>query len=222
MKKLLLFLLLTSGFIHSNGQELVIRKLRQQLKEHPQADTFRVNRLNKLALTGSLSTAQIDTLANEALLISRKINYQLGEGYALVGQALSLSSKGKKAQMIVLLNQASAIAEKTGDKELLVNILYAFGRAKQQTDNKQSLAYYLKADSVAEKLNNKKLLARIQRIVAGSYQTSLSDYPKAMDWVLKSIQTGEEIKDLNELALSWTNLATLYTVLGDQPNSLIT
>ncbi len=221
MKKLLLFLFLTACFIHSNGQELVINKLRQQLKEHPRPDTFRVNRLNQLALSGSLSTAQIDTFANEALLISRKIGYQLGEGYALVGQALSLSSKGKKAQMYVLLNQASAIAEKTGDKVLLVNVLYGFGRAKQQTDNKQSLAYYLQADSVAEKLTDKKVIARMQRIVAASYQTSLSDYPKAMDWVLKSIQTGEEAKDLNELALSWTNLAGLYTVLGDQPSSLI-
>ncbi|HEY4197807.1 MAG TPA: tetratricopeptide repeat protein [Mucilaginibacter sp.] len=221
MKKSLLFLFLVTCFIHSNGQELLIKNLRQQLKEHPQADTFRVNRLNKLALTGSLSATQIDSFANEALLISRKINYPLGEGYALVGQSFSLFSKGKKVQMTVLLNQASAIAERTGDKELLVNILVAFGRAKVQMDNKQALAYYLKADSVADKLTDKKLLARTQRVVASSYQNSLSDYPKAMDWILKSIQTGEEAKDLNELALSWTTLAGLYTTMGDQTNSLI-
>src|SRR5579862_7962873 len=108
-KALLLFFFIFICLLQTRAQDSEIQKLQQQLKEHSQPDTFRVNRLNQLCLL-SISAGLTDTLSNEALSISRKINYAVGEGYALVGQASAKFQKGDKAQSLALLRQAEAIA----------------------------------------------------------------------------------------------------------------
>ena len=82
MKHLFVSVVLAFCFIAVYGQEHQIRQLEQQIASHPQQDTLRVNRLNELALIPSVSPGRADSLATEALTISRKIGYVTGEGYA--------------------------------------------------------------------------------------------------------------------------------------------
>ena len=218
---MLFLLLLICSSLYAFGQEQKIKLLQQQLMHHPQADTFRVNRLNELGMITSLPSGKVDTLATEALAISRKLGYSEGEGYALINQGQALFNEGHRDKALALVNQALAIAQRAADQRLLVYYYLIMGQLNVQVNNKQALAYELKADSIAEKLPANELTARLQRSIYGIYATSLSDYPKAMEWILKSIKTAEDVHSLNELATSWSNLASMYTSIGDHKNALI-
>ena len=198
-----------------------VSKLENQLKQHTEQDTFRVNRLNELGRVTSLSPDHIDSIANEALSISKKINYPAGEGYALINLASVKSQKDKPAAF-AMLQQARAMAQKNGDNTLQVNVLLSMGRVKLKTaENSQVLGYYLKADSIAQTLPDKSLLSGVQRSIFSFYLSSVSDYPKAMEWILKSINTAEKQNNLAELAQSWANIASLYSIIGDHEQSLV-
>jgi hypothetical protein len=67
----------------ASGQDFEAIQLQQKLTQHPQQDTVRVNLLNTLAGNASVPTGQKDTIATESLALSQKLNYAIGEGYAL-------------------------------------------------------------------------------------------------------------------------------------------
>lgn len=109
MRLLLLTLLLLIFFQQGWTQDAQIETLQQQLARHTQQDSFRVNRLNELASL-LLSPGRRDSIASEALFISKKIQYPKGEGYALVNLALAKRQKGERAQAFLLLQQAETIS----------------------------------------------------------------------------------------------------------------
>jgi len=221
MRRVFLSFVLITCIISAYGQKHQIEQLEQQLRDHPQADTFRVNRLNALAGITSVSAGKCDALSTEAIIISRKIGYTTGEGFGLINKGMAVFALGSRAQLPVLLKQVEAIIKKNGNQELLSMYWILRGRESTQIDNRKSLAYYLRADSIAEKLHNKTLTARCQRIVSSAYGTVLGDFPKGMEWILKSIKTAEEGNLLNDLAVSWSILGSYYTVIGDNKNGLI-
>ncbi|HEY2582819.1 MAG TPA: tetratricopeptide repeat protein [Mucilaginibacter sp.] len=224
MKKFLLLFLFVLFHLNFFGQEIQIKKLDKQLKDHPQADTFRVNRLNELGTLFRLigvSNERFEATANQALSISRKIGYATGEGYALVNLGWINSQKGEHQQAFIMLQQATAIAEHTNDKTFLINVLVLSGWAEQRTGElREALFYYLKADSVAMKLDDKKLIARCQTSLSSLYQNSFGDLAKAMDWALKAEKSAEDANDLRSKATAWSAIAGIYTTLGDQENAL--
>jgi signal transduction histidine kinase len=221
MKHLFVSVVLAFCFVTAYSQERQIKQLEQQIASHPEQDTFRVNRLNELAQISSVTARKQDSLSTEAIAISRKIGYAAGEGYGLINKGMAAFLLGSRDQMPVMLSQARAIAAKTGDQELSALCWNLEGRSNNQNNNKKTLASYLKADSIAERLPDKQLSARMKRIISNVYAVSLSNFPKAMEWALKSVKVAEENNLQNELAFSWANLATDYTTMGDNKNGLI-
>ncbi len=220
MKSVLIACLLVVYIGGAHGQQRQVRQLKQQLSEHPQADTFRVNHLNELGAMYSINTAGRDTFSAEALAIAQKIRYKYGETFALVNQATALSQEGHREKAIMVLNHARALMANVNDDQVLVRYWITMARISAQIDNQKSLSCFLKADTLAEKLPNKKLLAIVQRAVGSAYANSLSNYPKAIEWTLKAITSAEEANSLDELANSWTGLAGFYTTIGDNKNGL--
>ena len=93
------------------AQSFEIDQLRQQIKDHPQQDTFRVNRLNQICnIFGwvRVPTQEMEKFASEALLISRKLGYTSGEGYALLGKGRASCSSGNTETGATLLRMANA------------------------------------------------------------------------------------------------------------------
>ncbi len=221
MKKVLTVISLLVVVLQVLGQDAQVEKLKQQIKQHPQQDTFRVNHLNLLAKSTTIAAGQLDTLANEALSISQKINYAVGEGYSLINLATLKVQKGDKPGAFILLQRAQLIAEKEGDGVLQIGVLLGMANAQSQTENQQKLNYYLQAEAIAEKVPDKAILARVQRFVSSFYQNSLSNYPKAMEWVYKSINTAEEAGCQECIAQAWVNVAALYTTMGDHEKGLV-
>ena len=192
--------------------------MKEQLANHPQQDTFRVNRLTEIALLPELSTAGRDSAANEALLLSRQLNYKEGEAHALMAQAQTKD----RAQAIDLLKQALAVAERSGNKNLISEASSALGGVLASTQQKDlALHYLLNGVAIAQSTNDKRQLASAQESLSEIYAIYFDDIVKALDWGLKALHTAEQSNDLETLANIWGSLAIVYNSLGDNTTSLI-
>jgi len=218
MKKLLLLILVLLPFVKVSAQSIKLEmdQLRQQIKNHPEADTFKVNRIIDLARKSNISESEFDSLSVEALNISQKIQYPYGLGSAKLMRALIAYRKGDSTQAAALVNQANEITIKTGDQKLLMYVLLARTTLKSQSNIIQSVNYAIKADSVAVLTGDKRLQSLCERIVANIYSNSIADYAKAMEWILKAVQSAEEADCQSCLATSWQSEAGIYTGMGDQ------
>ena len=221
MKFTLLALIILLTAFSAIAQDKEIDKINTEISNHPQQDTFRVNRLNDLGSIRGLAAKAGEAAANEALVISHTLNYAEGEGYALVNLGNAYRLLNKKSEADIVLQQADSIAEKTGNQVLAGYVLTKMAMNAQTKDNKKALNYGLKAEEIAKQTGNKPLLNEAQIIIEQIYQISLSDFPNAMKYVLKAAASAEETHNLRNRALSWSGLGSLYSVIGDQQNSLI-
>ncbi len=222
MRKNLLLLLLMLFSVKAISQVSEVEKLQARIDKHPQQDTMRVNLLNQMIILNALPASEIEMLAKESLLISRKTGYTEGEGYALLGLGTISSALGNYDISAQYLQQADSIANKTGNEELLIYVSIQQARGKTLTGaSKEGLADLLKTETLAETNGNKKLLSYSQRSIAATYQNSFSNFPKAMEYILKSISSAEEAGCADCLVNSYSNLANLYNFTGDQANSLL-
>ncbi len=205
----------------ATSQNIEIEGLKTGLSRHPQQDTVRVNRLNEMGLNDDLPAGEKEKSANEALGISRKINYTLGAGYALLNLGDANTQMGKKQVADAFLKQADSVAKKTGNQELAAYVLLRMAANVITTENRKALNYLLKAEAIAQKTGNKKLLSLCQRRIGQIYQVSFSDYPRAMEYLIKSVSSAEAANCLDCLAASWGSLGSLYNKIGDQKSSLL-
>ncbi len=204
-----------------NAQDKETERLQLAISNHPQRDTFRVNRLNELAAAGGITKPdEIEKLVTEAIPLSQQLNYTLGEAYAKMNMARVKSLRGDRQGAFAKLLEADSIARKTGDQELRVNSLLRLSGSTPQNSNRQSLAYAEQAEDIAQKSGNKRLLARSRQTIASLYQNSFSDYSKAIEYSMKAITAGEEADCLPCLATSWNGIAMTYNIIGDQDKSL--
>ncbi|HTI58855.1 ATP-binding protein [Mucilaginibacter sp.] len=221
MKKAVIILLLTIFSIAARAQEARIKQVQKDLKEHTQADTFRVNRLNELPGLITLPADRVDSMANEALAISRKLHYDDGEAESMITLARLTYRKNNLPQSRVLMQQAITLAQKLEDKTHLSNAYAAMSSLNNLTgESKQALDYAFKSEAAAQKTMDKALIARRQVGLSGLYSASVGDYTKAMEWALKGEKNAEEANDLNALAQAWSAIATIFTNIGDQPNAI--
>ena len=87
MKRTIIFLSLIACFTRLYAQEQRVKIVEHDLKTHKQQDTLRVNRLNELQNLITLPVGKLDSMANEALSISRKLHYNEGEAESLIALA---------------------------------------------------------------------------------------------------------------------------------------
>lgn len=148
MKKATLFLLLISLNTLTTAQTPIIEKLKKELKNHTKQDTIRVNRLNDLSGNQYLPKDEKRKFADEALAISKKINYKRGKGYALSILAGVEFSDGNIEKGRSLIQQADSLTLKTEDIILRVMIL----RRKSffETDKKKKEILLMEADTLAK------------------------------------------------------------------------
>ena len=220
MKKTLLILSLFSWFGTANAQEKTIQQLKRELSEHPQQDTFRVNRLLLLSLFSFQPLTERIKFTEEALSISQAINYLPGQGYALANMGSFQYLQGAIIKSDSLLAQADSLAKKLDDPELTGYVLFRYGSKMWNTGDKGSLDYFLKAEKIYETSGNDEMLAVCQASIAAVYQTILSNYPVAMQYLLKANESAE--KSRSSYAFYWVSaeFGDLYQFLGDYDNAL--
>ncbi len=218
MIKLIPFLLTLLVFINASAQKNRLQELKEQLANHPQQDTFRVNRLTEIAFRPEMSTAGRDSVADEALLLSKKLSYKKGEAQAL----MALAQSKDQSQAIDLLKQAVTVAEKSGNKILLSGAFLTLGSRLASTEQTElALPYLLNGVAFAQAANDKSQLAYAQESLSEFYVIYNHDFVKSLDWGLKALHTAEQTKDTTVLFQVWSQMATVYSALGDNPTSLI-
>ena len=213
MRIVFLCSLLLAFSIFCYGQSFEIEKLRKQIKEHPQQDTVRVNRLNEISnLSPILPIAEMENYATEALVLARKLNYTKGEGYALLVNARVANAKGNKEASVKLLQQADSIAKQIGDPSLKWWALYRF--ASSISDFRLQLSQLFKAEGLAVELNNPKFIIVSQNTISSRY-FSLGDYALAMEYQIKALKNAEAMGAPFLLYTAYDNMSSIYSLIGE-------
>ncbi len=210
---ILLLFLNTSGIL---AQDSLRTLLRAQLATHPQADTFRVNRLNELAylLRGDLPQQTIQ-LAQEALTISRKLQYRRGEAISLYGLGVGYNTYTTHSQVLPFLEQARQLFSQQNDRVGLAQVISQISWFyTQRGDYVPALTYSLQAQQLAEKTGNLALIARTKARLGGLY-TLLGDYQQGLAAQSATIQLYERINDQEGICRVLNGLGELQRLEGN-------
>jgi signal transduction histidine kinase/tetratricopeptide (TPR) repeat protein len=223
MRKPLLVLLLLAYHLCCSAQDITSDQLKNELDAHPQEDTFRVNRLIRLSFSSDFDFSQRKEFARRALFLSRKIGYPHGEGIALANVGYFTFRQGDKKAGDSMLREAQTFAKKMDDPELNGVLLYRFALFILHTTADKSLLDSLsKAEEAFEKSGSYERLLDCHSVIVTYYQQYISNYPMAMEYLLKYIHLSEKLNLPSYYIDGLTNLGALYSFIGDHEKSMAT
>ncbi len=209
---MLLMVCCCSVFSQSKSQLL------KQLRQHPQKDTFRVNRLNQLCFLSDVPPSLKDSFFNEAFSLSQKLNFTAGQALALT--AKSLNAKVSEAPSIS--KQAIQLAVQSGDKTAMFWAYRSLGSALFNTSqSKDAIKVFKQAYAIAQSALNPKLIIYGQLAFVDYYKSIEINYPLALQWSLKALQVAEKYNDKEDMPIAYRNIGIIYLLLGDDNKSLV-
>jgi signal transduction histidine kinase len=211
-----LFLLCTIT-LSATAQINYTEKFKKELAAHPAEDTFRVNRLNEMSLGFDLSRDERKKISTEALAIASKIGYEVGKAMVMSNLGMLQQLQGNTAQGIKMMSEADAISDKMGDLKLKAFILFCKGA---NFSSPKVVQYSQEGEKIATLMGNQRLLSIIELDLGQYYLIQLSDYPKSLEYYLKSLDAAEKANDLAMKISVWKLLGVLYANLGDQEKAL--
>ncbi|MGC4096107.1 MAG: tetratricopeptide repeat protein [Nitrospira sp.] len=225
-KSAVFFFLFFNLLIGVHAQYNSLADLRKELDNHPQQDTARVNRLIGCASVSFLPDGERQKFAEEALSISRKLNYKRGEGFALSYLGLFKSRK-EPAEGLRILQQSDSLARQIDDSTIIGITYFRKGVSLLNQGYKTGLDTVLKVAKIFERQNNFQRLALSYITLANNYSINYSNYPAAMEYLVKAKAAEEksaaagEWPNTSDLATQVHNsFGTLYLLLGDYDKAL--
>jgi signal transduction histidine kinase len=216
---LLFFFLIMTFF--SQAQSFEIERHQKLIQDHPQQDSFRVNRLNEICnLAPSISIEQMEKYAAEALVLARRLKYSKGEGYALLVNARAATIKGDIEASAKMYQQTDSLAKLIGDQILQWWVML---RSTNNIDNNQErISRLLNAEAFAIKLNNNESIVITQIAIASGYYT-FGNYAQALEYGIKSLKNAEAFNNPKYLYRANDILSSIYSSIGeyDKANSYL-
>jgi signal transduction histidine kinase/AraC-like DNA-binding protein len=196
-----------------SGQNKQLDSLYSVLENHPSEDTIRVDLLTTICYYEYTSQPEKNKAhAEEALKISKKLNYENGSGgaykylslYYLVSGDYELATR----YGLEMLKAFESVANYSG-----IGRSYAVLGAIHHDNNdfEKSLEYGIKALEIHQRINSKLDIGYDYNGLASLYQEA-KNYPKALEYHLKALKIREEIKDENGLGQTYNNLGLIYSV----------
>ncbi|MBS1747800.1 MAG: tetratricopeptide repeat protein [Bacteroidetes bacterium] len=224
MKKTFIAILLSAVTLTAPAQLITYQQFQKQLINHPQQDTFYVNYINYFLsqdnITNIISPLHADSLAFLALTVAKKLNYIRGIVRSTMNVAAIKFYLGETQQSFNWAQQADSMVIKNGYTDMKANIFMLMGTIESDINPSESLNYFLKADSIAENLQNKFLLALCQRHLGFIYVYRLANYPKAIDWLHKAIENAQQANNITFLKTAWGYMGYAYSQVGDHETAL--
>jgi C4-dicarboxylate-specific signal transduction histidine kinase/tetratricopeptide (TPR) repeat protein len=221
MRKMLLLLFLLTCILRAIAKDKTITQLKKELEDHPQQDAFRADKLMDLSVNLFFLWDERRKFMEEALSISQKINYPRGEALALAAIAYYKAIDGSIRESDSLLKRAESLAQKSGDPYLTGILFYRTGMKKVNTGHKEGLDDLFKAEKIFENSNNYDKLARCQLAIASAYEINYSNYPGAMEYLVKANESAEKANSRDVIFSVLSNWGYLYLLLGDYENALV-
>ncbi|OYU94384.1 MAG: two-component sensor histidine kinase [Bacteroidetes bacterium B1(2017)] len=199
MKRLLFLLLIavtcSLGFAQSRQ---TIDSLKIQLTK-TKPDTSRINVLLKLGkalgLPSPIRNADIATrYTNQALELSQKINYRIGEAEALLILGNINYASSIRVTAIENYQKSLKIYEELNDTLGIIRSLRSFSRIHFfKKDYRKELSNYLKVEQLARKINNKEeLISVLNSIGSTYYNPEINQLDSAKYYIDQSLQLNPE------------------------------
>lgn len=212
MKNLLSILFLFCLCNSSFSQEQKFDSIKQVLKEHKtQQDTTRVSLL--IDLTGYHQTRSIDSsliLIDEALEISRKINFKKGEGYSLNALSTYYILKGKPEKAIESAMEAREIIESINDQHNLIYNNNLLSRIYTQSGElNKALELHLENIKLVENKPSSGQKAGFYFYVGLAYN-DLGDLENAEKYYTTALNISKEVNFETGVSLASLNLSSIY------------
>ncbi len=217
---MLILLLFLTSIIEVIAQNKTVAQLIKELEGHPQPDAIRVDKLIDLSFNVFFSYNERTKFGEEGLSISQKINYTRGEAYALASIGYYKSIEGNDGEGDSLLKRAEALAQKLGDATLTGTVTFRVGLKKVYTGNKEGMDDLFRAEKILQSSGNYEKLARCQTSIASLYQSTLSNYPGAMEYLIKANESAEKVNFPDVVSSILDYWGYLYLLLGDMETAL--
>jgi signal transduction histidine kinase len=209
------------SFQLSYSQESKRQKLKEEIASlrssdnFSNSDTLYIDLLNDLGR--ELRYYAMDSLlslSEEALQLSKKIDYTKGqsESYLIMGDYYS--DEGNRTAAITNFTKGLILAKNIGHDELTLRITnnlaseYAY-----KGDIAKALQNYLEGIELAEIKKETKMLSIMNENIANLYVTQ-KDFDHALEYYEKVKKLNDEIGEDVNSAMSMSNLASLYADMG--------
>ncbi|WP_229313498.1 ATP-binding protein [Larkinella terrae] len=194
------------------AQLMPIDSLKQELRLHPKPDTNRVVLLNLLSNQYiSIDYQQVKIIAEEALKLAEKLSYQAGIANAKNRLALCYHMIGEDELAIQFALSAESIAEKNQMAEALAESYRILGSAyMNQEDLKTAENYHIRAEKMARKTKNRRLLARILN-GAGTVQFRKQNDLAALKLYQQSLGILREENAIFFMPIALSNIGEIYS-----------
>ena len=227
MRKILLILFLINANIYGLAQRYVATLNIDSLKAVllTAKDTNRINTLNLLARrlmfnTGTLPDSTTIQYIEQAMVLSRKINYHKGIGNALLNKGIEASSNHHYNKSLPFLHEALPLLIESGDIYGMISAYGFTGQAFQSLgDNKMALSYFDTTRKLSLELNDSSTATWQLVHIMHSYH-DLGNYNEAYkkgQEALNEVTKDDILLRFDDIILrSWilTNLANLFLAAG--------
>lgn len=159
-------------------------------------------------------------LYNEALALSKKLNYHRGVALFTIYFIDVLNKRGQYAEAIAMLQQADIIFRQLKDTTSIVCIYNNIGNEHQYLGNFGAAAdAYMAGLTMAEKSGVKKYEVKMNNNLAAVF-ISLEDYQKVIKYATKGYHLAAQRQDTAGMASTLVNLAAALSKLGRYDDAL--
>jgi len=159
-------------------------------------------------------------LYNEALTLSKKLNYHRGVALYTIYFIDVLNKRGQYAEAIAMLQQADIIFRQLKDTTSIVCIYNNIGNEHQYLGNFGAAAdAYMTGLTMAEKSGVKKYEVKMNNNLAAVF-ISLEDYQKVIKYATKGYHLAAQRQDTAGMASTLVNLAAALSKSGQYDDAL--
>jgi two-component system, NarL family, sensor kinase len=198
--------------LKANAQNLKIDSL-QNILNTAKGDTNKISLSNKLAFAYAAVNDSANTFSysQNAILLSKKINYKYGIAKALATQATFYANKIQPQKAVILFEQSQKIFEEINDFLEAAGINNNIGRAYVMAQQaKLALPYFDKAEVVFEKQKHTDGIIALNNNRGAGY-VDLGEKEKAIACYIKALQAAESANKLQDIAYCHNNIGKLFT-----------
>lgn len=194
------------------SQNRLLDSLYTNLINHPEEDTVRVNTITAICwYEYTFRPERNMELAQEALTISKKINYAKGIGTAnrFIGLYYWAMGDYEKATQcaynMLRIHEGIGYLQGVGQSYQLLSLIHQLeGESGKASD------FYNKAMAIYKRENLKGDIASCYNL-RGTFYMSLSKLDSASEYFLKSIEMCREINDEDRISAAYANLGLVYS-----------
>jgi two-component system NtrC family sensor kinase len=128
----------------------------------------------------------------------------------------ALSQKQGQPRIDSLLQRLAGSKEDTNKVKLLNDLSFTYCTINSD----EGIKFGMQCLSLAGRLQWKPGIAKAYDVLGMNYHFGKADYPRALDYYLKSLKISEEVNDKHRMAMSYNRLGTIYYRLSELEKAL--